>query len=97
MQSITLPQPPDPTTINYINNPLAYNRAVRDWMTTVKGTIEIALNNNFSPAAQIIVAINFTTNTLVTGTTTGTDLSNVVCSIVQALTSRGILTPKTGQ
>lgn len=91
MKRVIIPSPPNPEDALYRSNPLAHSRAMFDWANAVKGKIESASLVNDAPAAQTILATNFTTNTVATGTTTGTDLSNVVCSLIAALTAKGIL------
>lgn len=92
MKRLTLPQPPDPANGQYTNQ-LAYNRAVHDWCARVKGLVEDGWRINSAPCGQQMLATSFTTGTVVTGTTTGTDLANVVASLIQALTDKGILSP----
>lgn len=96
MKQIVLPKPPNPDDPQYNKNPLAHQRAMFDWAQQVKGKLEEAGRINSAPAGQPIAVSSFTTNTAITGTTTGTDLSNAVCSIVQALISKGILTSNNG-
>lgn len=66
---------------------------LRQWAAQSKGLMENYARQQSSPAGQRIVATNFTTNTVCTGTTTGTDLSNVVSSLIAILTDKGILSP----
>lgn len=93
MKKLNLPQPPNPEEPRYKYNPHAYNRAVHDWMKQIKGLTEQAHNSVATPCGQLLQVSSFTTNTTVTGTTTGTDLTNFVCSLVQALTNKGIISP----
>ena len=89
-----LPHPPNPDDTVFAGAPMLFNRAVYDWMQQVKGRLEIDSQSNNVPAAQPFLATNFTTNTVVTGTTTGTDLANAVASLVQAFTDNGRLSPR---
>ena len=88
-----LPLPPNPDDAQYSAQPISYSRAVFDWMNRVKGRIEADSVVNDRPAGQRFLSTNFTTNTVATGTTTGTDLANVVASLVQVLTDKGLLSP----
>ncbi len=89
MKRVVLPQPPD--AAQYRANQYGFMVASSDWMRRVKGLIEDASRINDSPIGQQFLTADFTTNTTVTGTTTGTDLSNFVASLVQAMTERGIV------
>lgn len=66
---------------------------VRQWGEQVKSLTENYARLQSAPAGQQMLATNFTTNTVCTGTTTGTDLSNVVSSLIATLTEKGILSP----
>jgi len=93
MRRLTLPNPPDPNQPSFRTNPQAYSRALYDWARQVKQLTEQAHNSVATPCGQQIQVSSFTTNTVVSGTTTGTDLTNFVCSLVQALQNKGILSP----
>lgn len=93
MKRITLPSPPNADEPQYRQNQQAFNRAMTRWASQVKGLIEDASRVNDIPLGQQFLASNFSTNTLVSGTTTGTDLSNFVASLVQAMTERGFVSP----
>lgn len=95
MKRIRLPMPPNPNDSGYATSPMAYQRAVHDWMMRTKEALETASAVNDVPAAQPLVSTSFTTNTMITGTSTGTDIANFVCSLVAVLTQRGIITPNT--
>ena len=70
------------------------NPAVFQWMQQVKGRLETDSKTNDAPAGQPFLATNFTTNTVVSGTTTGTDLANAVASLVQTFIDNGRLSPR---
>lgn len=89
MKRVLLPEPPNPDAIMYRGNPMAWMRAVSDWMHRTKGLIEDASRINDGPIGQAFVVGSFTTNTMIDGTTTGTDLSNFVASLVQGMTDGG--------
>lgn len=87
MRQISLPNPPDPATTP------GWAHEAYLWMQRVKGEIEAASRINDSPLGQAFVVGAFTTNTMVDGTTTGTDLSNFVASFISAMTSKGVVSP----
>lgn len=89
MRQITLPNPPNPDDWAYKSNPLAFNRAQYTWMQQVKGVIESASQVNDRSMAQQFVVGSFTTNTAISGTSTGTDVANFISSLVTAMTSKG--------
>jgi hypothetical protein len=93
MKRLTLPKPPDPDAPQYKGNTLAYNRAVFAWMSQVKGLTETAHNLIAKPAGQQMQVTAFTTTTTLSGTATGTVVAQYLCSLVQALTDRGIISP----
>jgi len=93
MKTLQIPHPPNPDDQRYKTNPLAYNRAVFNWMQVTKGAVEQAHNSVATPCGQQIMATAFTTNTALTGTMTGTQIANALCSLVQVLTNKGIISP----
>lgn len=96
MARLTLPAPPNPRAPQY-RNQAAYLDDVFAWMQQVKGLLETTVNTVASPAGQQFLATNFTTNTIVSGTMTGTDAANCIASLVQTLTQKGILSPTTSR
>ena len=86
---VILPQPPDPANMNMGD----WSRAMFRWASVTKGILEDASRVNDGPLGQRFVVGAFTTNTTVTGTTTGTDLSNFVASFVEAMTAKGLVSP----
>lgn len=93
MRQLNIPLFPDPTSPVYRGNVLAWQRAVNDWGQRVKGVLEDGFRELSSPCGQQISASAFTTNTAVTGTTTGTDLANAVCSLISVLEQGGVTSP----
>lgn len=91
MKRVILPQPPNAGDVQYRNNVQKFMMDASDWMRRTKGILEDASRINDIPLGQHLLATNFTTNTVVSGTTTGTDLSNFVASMVQAFTDRGVV------
>ena len=90
MKVLILPEPPRPDAYN--TNPLAYNRAVFDWMSKTKSVLEQASRINDTPLAQnFLVTTGFTLTTAISGTSTGTDVSNFLCSFVNAFISKGMV------
>lgn len=91
MKQIILPQPPE--AARYRNDVPGFMTAASDWMRKAKVHIEEASRINDSPLGQQFVVSDFTTNTTITGTMTGTDLANAFASVVQAMTERGMISP----
>lgn len=94
MKTLNIPTPPNPETPQYRSNPLAWQRAAADWMQKAKGVIEAAHNEAIRPCGQQFLATSFTTNTVATNTYTAVaDVANVLASLIQTLTQKGILSP----
>ena len=66
---------------------------LRQWAMQVKSLTENYSRLQSAPSGQQMLATNFTTNTVCTGTTTGTDLANVVASLIMTLLNKGVLSP----
>lgn len=92
-RQLSLPKPPHPEAPQFKQNQMAYHRAVYDWMCQVKGLTEQAHNVATKPCGQQLQAASFSTNTAMTGTMTGTDIANALCTLVQTLTNKGIISP----
>lgn len=93
MKIVRLPVPPNPDDRQYLNNPQGWARAAFGWMNDVKGKIEAQSLQNDTPLNQNFAVSSYTTNTSLSGTSTGTDVSNFVCSIVAAMQKKGIVKP----
>lgn len=93
MKQLSIPTPPNPDSQQYKSNPLAYSRAAYAWMQQTKGLIEQAHNSVATPCGQQLQVASFTTNTALEGTSTGTVVTQFLCSLVQALTNKGIISP----
>ena len=93
MRIATLPNPPDSRHPQYQSDQQKFNHAVSDWMARVKGLIEQASRLNDTPAQNPMLATDFTAMTTVSGTMTGTDVSNALATLVDTLTQKGILSP----
>lgn len=91
MKPVVLPTPPNPDDQAYKNSPLAFNRAQYTWMSEVKGLLESASTVNNRPMAQQFAVGSFTTNTTISGTSTGTDVSNFISSLVTAMEAKGLV------
>lgn len=92
MKRTVLSSPPNPERAQYQNNPLAYNRALYDWACSIKSDIELASQQNDMPLGQSFVIGSFTTNTSLDGTST--DVTNFVCTLVQAMINQGWMRTK---
>lgn len=95
MKRVNLPKPPNPDETGYRNNPLGYSRATYDWMNKVRGILEQASAQNDAPLDQNFVISSYTTNTMLAGTSSGTDVSNFLCTLVDAFISRGAIKTNT--
>lgn len=89
MRHVILPQPPNANDPAFKDSPLAFNRAASDWMRRVKGLIEDASRIDDAPLGQQFRVGSFTTNTTIAGTSTGTDVSNFLCSLLTAFIAKG--------
>lgn len=91
MRALNIPDPPKPE--QFRGNVLGWQRAMVDWGQRVKGVLQDFNRDANKPCGQQLVVGSFTTNTTITGTTTGTDLANYVASMTQAFTMRGDISP----
>jgi len=89
MRRVVLPNPPDPSGMSVAD----WQRAAMRWMGQAKSVLENASRVNDAPLGQAFLATNFSTSSVVTGTTTGTDLSNFVATFIAAMTARGQVSP----
>lgn len=92
MKRIQIKDPPNPDDASYKQNPLGWQRAMFRWATETKGRIEQSSRQNDIPLSTPFVVSSFSTNTQLTGTSSGTDVANFVCSLVQSMTDRGMVT-----
>jgi hypothetical protein len=83
---VTLPAPPAANDPNF-------NTKVVAWMAQVKSVLEGASRVNDTPLGQQFQVGSFTTNTTITGTSTGTDVANFLSSFITAMTSKGLVSP----
>lgn len=93
MKQIVLPVPPNPDDNMYKNNPVAYNRAMFQWATHTKGLLEQQSNINNVPLDQPITLNSYTVQQTISGTTTGTALSNFVSTLAASMIRRGFISP----
>lgn len=93
MRVMKLPEAPNPDDLAYKSNPIAYNRAIYKWMQVTKGIIEQASIINDTPLNQpFLVTTGYTLTTSISGTATGTQVSNFLCTLVAAMTKKGLVT-----
>ena len=85
IQRLILPGAPDPEK--------ATLRDVCIWIRSAKRLLEDYSRVQSAPAGQQLLASNFTTNTVITGTSTLADVANYVATFVTALTNKGIVSP----
>ena len=90
MKRVALPSPPAPP----IEGPqLAHFRAMYDWASVLKQALETTINANMAPCTTPMLSTAFTTNTVLNGTATTTDLANVLGTLIAVLQAKGILSP----
>lgn len=94
MKQIQLNEPPDPDDYNYKDNQIAYNKAVYRWMNDSRQRIEGASHFNDIPMDQNFVLGTYVLTTSISGTSTGTDIANFLCSLVAAFTRKGVISQK---
>jgi len=95
MKQVVIPIPPNPDDAAYKNNPMAYNRAAFHWMNETKGRIEDCSHYNDIPIDQVLTLGSYTLSSNISGTSTGTDVSNFLCSFIASMTRKGIVSPNT--
>lgn len=88
-----LPNIPNPDDAAYKNNPVAWQRALYQALQNGFGQLNKAAQQNQTPLNQSYAVSSYSTNTALSGTSTGTDVANFVCSLVQSMTSKGIIKP----
>jgi len=88
MRKIILTQPPKPVT-----DQMVYNQAVYQWMLQTKIIIEQASALNDTPMNQnFVVTTGYALTTAISGTSTGTQVANFLCSFVNAMINKGLVT-----
>lgn len=93
MRVVVLPMPPNPNDAQYRGNTNSYNQAVYQWMVDMKGKLEAQSRQNDPPIGQSFAVSSYTTNTSLSGTSTGTDVANFVCSLIAAMQTKGLVKP----
>lgn len=92
MKRIQIKEAPDPADARYKGNPIAWARDMHKWANETKGRIEQSSRQNDIPLSTPFMVSSFTTRTELSGTDTGTAVSDFICTLVQALTDRGMVT-----
>lgn len=88
MKNIILPIPP-----RMLPNQIAFNQAMIDWMQRTKNIIEQASAVNDSPLNQnFVVTSGYTMTTAISGTATGTQVSNFICTFINSMINKGLVT-----
>ncbi len=93
MKQVVLAAPPNPDDSRYKGNILAYNRAMYQWATHMKGILEQESSVNNIPMDQPMVINSYTLTTSISGTSTGTDIANFVATLAATMTRRGLISP----
>lgn len=88
MKRIILPEAPRPTS-----DQNAFNQAIASWIQQSKGIIEQASKINDTPISQpFVVTSGYTLTTSIAGTSTGTQITNFLCSFISAMINKGLIT-----
>jgi len=87
MKQIKLPIVPIPT-----GDPNKDVKALTEWATRTKFNIEQASSMNDSPLQQNLVLGSYTLTTAISGTSTGTSISNFLCTFINAMIQKGAIT-----
>ena len=95
MKRLVLPEPPNPSDPRYNNNPMAYSRDLYGYIQKLTGKLEQLSQNNDRPIKPPFIISSYSTNTELTGTSTGTDLANFICTLIQGFIDQGIITVTT--
>ncbi len=90
MRYLNIAQPPDPSQFP---SPVAWQRAAHDWMQRTRGVIQDAHNEIMRPAGQQMRAENFALSTVASGTMVIADVANTLCTLIQVLSDKGIISP----
>lgn len=91
MKIIKLPNVPNPDDTEYKYSPIAYQRAIFKWATETKGKIEQGSLVNDTPMDQNFVLGSYALSTSMSGTSTGTDITNFILSICGAMIKKGLM------
>lgn len=63
------------------------------WALQMRGLIETTVNAHAQPTGPMLAPTSFTTNTIPTGTMTGTDITDCLCTLIQLLNNKGLVAP----
>lgn len=91
MKTISLPDPPNPSDMAFQNDQKAYNLATYRWMSNLKSQMQQQSRINDRAIAQNFSVSSFTISTALTGTDTTTNVAQVLCTLINAMTSKGML------
>jgi hypothetical protein len=91
MKIYGLPEPPNPNDSQYISDTKGYNLAMYRWACNLKSQLQIVSRINDRPSAVSFVPTNYTTATTLTGTDTTTNVAQVLCTLISALITKGVL------
>jgi len=91
MSILAISDPPNPNTQVYIQNPHLYNIAMYKWACALKSQIQQQNRTLSRPTSQNFSVSGYTTSTTLTGTSTGSDVANFLCSLVSSLKTKGVV------
>ena len=92
MKRVILPQIPSPPNPANQSSQIAYNQSVYQWLQQTKGILEQCSGANDTPMDQpFVVTTGFTMTSTISGTSTGTQVSNFICTLVNAMIKKGFI------
>lgn len=92
MKLTALADPPNPA--NYKNNQSGYNQDMYKWASNLKSQLTADTRVSNRAAAQNFYISSYTPASTLTGTDTTTNVAQVLCTLIAALTSKNILKPQ---
>lgn len=91
MRQTKLPNVPNPDDAQYKGNPLAYQRALFNWATIIKGKLEQDSLSNDTPMDQAFTLGSYVLTTAISGTSTGTDIANFIVTLCNSMVKKGTM------
>jgi hypothetical protein len=91
--SSPFPTPPNPEDAAYKNNPMGYNKAMYQWASLLTQKVQQNVKQYNTPLDQNFVLGSYTVGTALSGTSTGTDVANALCSLLASMIRRGTVSP----
>jgi hypothetical protein len=92
LKRVLLPNPPNPATVTQQAD---YNMQLYQWCLRVKGLVEDNSRINASPVLNGLVVGMYTPTTEIDNTMGTLQCADAICTIGDALTTFGLITPST--